>query len=151
MTNLISLAERVERLAGPCREVDCLIWIEVGNELGFDDPQQKWRLRRPLQPRICVMGRWLGSALEKYPEDVAGVALNWRVPEFTASIDAAMTLVPKGMILRRYMASRFVPHSCEVGLDYAHGGWVGNSDHSFALALLSACLRSLARMKEEEL
>lgn len=63
-------------------------------------------------------------------------------PAYTASLDAAMTLIPSGMILRRYMATRFVPHGCEVGLDWAHGGWIGESDHSFALALTAACLRA---------
>jgi hypothetical protein len=67
--------------------------------------------------------------------------LEWR-HRYTSSIDAAMTLVPKGMILRRYMATRFVPHGCEVGIDYAHGGWVGHSDHSMPLALCAAALRA---------
>src|SRR6185436_19796647 len=38
-----------------------------------------------------------------------------------AFLDAAMTLVPEGMILRRYMTTKHVPHGCEVGLDWAHG------------------------------
>ena len=65
-------------------------------------------------------------------------------PRYTASLDAAMSLVPSGLILRNYQSSRFVPHSCEVALSWAHGGWLGNSDHSFALALTAACLRALA-------
>lgn len=65
-------------------------------------------------------------------------------PRYTASLDAAMSLVPSGLILRNYQSSRFVPHSCEVALSWAHGGWLGNSDHSFALALTAASLRAIA-------
>lgn len=93
---LLALAERVERLEGPDREVDARIWCVVGNDLGHDDPPHRHRLMRPLQPRICIIGRWLGSALDKYPEDVEGVAHNWRVPAFSASINAVMKLVPDG-------------------------------------------------------
>lgn len=96
MTDLMELASRVEAGEGPDRELDARIWCIVGNDLGYDDPPQKHRLMRPLQPRICIMGRWLGSALEKYPEDIDGVAHVWRVPAFTASTDAAMSLVPEG-------------------------------------------------------
>lgn len=67
----------------------------------------------------------------------------------TASLDAAMTLVPSGLILRNYQSSRFVPHSCEVALSWAHGGWLGNSDHSFALALTAACLRARAMLEQD--
>lgn len=62
---------------------------------------------------------------------------------------AAMSLVPSGIILRNYQSSRFVPHSCEVALSWAHGGWLGNSDHSFALALAAACLRALAVLEQD--
>lgn len=95
---LLALAARVEALTAPDRELDARIWCEVGNELGYDDPPQRHRLMRPLQPRICIMGRWLGSALDKYPEDIEGVAHNWRVPKFTKSLDDALTLVPKGCL-----------------------------------------------------
>jgi membrane protein involved in colicin uptake len=64
------------------------------------------------------------------------------VPPYTTSIDAAMTLVPDGMILRNYTASRFVPHTCEVAVDWAHGGFIGHSDHSLPLALCAAALRA---------
>jgi hypothetical protein len=94
---LLALAARCEVATGADRELDARIWCEVGNDLGYDDPPQRHRLMRPLQPRICIMGRWLGSALDKYPEDIEGVAYNWRVPKFTTSLDAALTLVPAGM------------------------------------------------------
>jgi len=88
--------------------------------------------------RIDFLGRdrrWNDKKKNESPDHVD-------CPSFTTSIDAAMTLVPEGFILRRYDASRFVPHTCEVSVSYAHGGFIGHSDHSFALALCIAALRA---------
>jgi hypothetical protein len=153
---LLPLIERVEQATGPDRELDCLIWIEVGSDLGFDDPPNMWALRRPVRPRICVMGMCLGSALEKYPEDVAGVARNWNVPHLSSSIDAAMTLVPEGWRLDRLQESWRTGRWNAVILKRATpsqlarfdvGGQIVLADAKAtgatpALALLAACLRA---------
>lgn len=69
---LIALAERVEALAGPCRETDA--WV-------FN--------------AICCNGR-----TGEFPDQTAWVAaaikFNWNTGRFTSSLDAAMTLVPEG-------------------------------------------------------
>jgi hypothetical protein len=145
---LLALAERCEAASGPDRYLDARIWCEVGNHLGFDDPPQKHRLMRPLQPRICIMGRWLGSALDKYPEDVEGVAYNWRVPAFSASLDAAMTLRPKGWVLSSV---------AEHGAKRAGACWTipgkydcGTMAATPALALTAAALRARASLASQD-
>ena len=67
--------------------------------------------------------------------------LDINTPE--AHLAAAMMLVPEGLVLRQYSKSRYVPHACEIAVDWAHGGWVGESDHSFAHALIAAIARSI--------
>ena len=86
------------------------------------------------------------------PELLAWLALHnpfFALLQAGGFLDAAMSLVPSGLILRNYQSSRFVPHSCEVALSWAHGGWLGNSDHSFALALTAACLRARAMLEQD--
>ena len=77
MSKLIELAERVEALAGPDREVDFAIartlgWREVGNPTCA----------------MGLMGRWY------HPDGKMTDHLG--SPRYTASLDAAMTLVPEG-------------------------------------------------------
>lgn len=131
MSDLLELAERCEKAEGPDRELDCDIALAVG-----------WDIKHPLAPLpelITTLGiEWLRLAATEYQSTYK------ELPAYTASIDAALTLVPDGRILRQYMVSRHVPHTCEVAVDYAHGGWVGHSDHSFALALCAAALRARA-------
>jgi len=86
----LELAEAIETTGGPSRLFDCRIWLLYGPVLGRP---HEVRGRDPIMPSEIVQGRWFGSALDKYPEDVQGVALNWRVPHFTSSRDAAGTLL----------------------------------------------------------
>lgn len=87
----LTLALRVETLLKPDRLTDCLVWLLLGDEIGH--PYSP-RGSAPIRPADIVKGRWFGSALEKYPEDLDVVASDWRVPLFTASYDAADTTVP---------------------------------------------------------
>jgi hypothetical protein len=64
---LLRLAKRVEGLAGPDREVDCLIWCATG-----------------------VSGVPFAEAAAVVPDFG-----KWLAPAYTASLDAAMTLVPE--------------------------------------------------------
>lgn len=68
--------------------------------------------------------------------------LGVEIPPYTSSIDAAMTLVPDGWIIKEYTASRFVPHTFVVSEGVGIGGVVGYSDHSMVLALCAAALRA---------
>jgi len=88
--DIAQVADEVERATAPDRRLDCLTWLIVGEQVG-----RAFELNgdHPIRPGEIVQGRWFGSAFEKYPEDVEGVARNWRVPRFTASTDAAATIL----------------------------------------------------------
>lgn len=158
--DLLRLADEVEKATGPDRGLDARIWCIVGNELGHDDPAHRHRLMRPLQPRICIMGRWLGSALEKYPDDVEGVAHTWRVPALTGSLDAAMTLVPDNLrlMLCEWDADILRPQGpwqavlCKPGCDPSFEAMYGfRCDHAAtpALALCAAALKARAHSTKD--
>ena len=118
MTDLIRLAERVEKLTGRDREVDLEIY-------------------RAIYPFPCV-------ALSERAQDAFD---REKAPKYSASLDAAMTLVPEGFKWRCGY-SRHVPHNAEV-VDYnSHKGtFIGESDSNRACALTAASLRSLAAQR----
>ena len=80
-SNLMDLAERVEAATGPDRELDALIEIEV---VGF--PERAFQQKNAMRPR--------GAA----PIDRMEWLMSWGVLRFTASIDAAITLIPEGWV-----------------------------------------------------
>lgn len=134
---LLELAERCEKATGPDRELDAAIIVACQHDLPAPMGECSASLRLPHKDDRCEAGTyWLVQR--------SGMSLR-TARSVTASLDAAMTLVPEGMILRQYRASRFVKHECEVGIDYAHGGWGGHSDYSFALALTAAALKARAQ------
>lgn len=124
--DLIELAERVERATGPDRELD----RAVAEALGWT--------------RIC-------SIPSGYMAVRPGEKVEYRLPKFSRSMDAAMTLAPKGF-------------------DWCAGdieglGWasISPSQQSYsihsefdaqaatpALALTAACLRARASMQEQD-
>ncbi|MEV5033639.1 hypothetical protein MRBLMC3_002876 [Sphingobium sp. LMC3-1-1.1] len=81
MSNLIDLAERIERAKGPSYALDCEIWDAIypgERQARFD------KLTAKGQPYYSRLG----------PADMDGYVQPLRA--FTASIDAAVTLVPEG-------------------------------------------------------
>lgn len=84
MSGLLELAERCEQALGPDRELDILIGYAV--DLKGDDAHLSFR--RSFD--ICGMAQTLQMA-----ESHQNI---WRteLPRYTASIDAALTLVPNG-------------------------------------------------------
>lgn len=80
MSDLSELAERVEALDGPDREVDCLIGVAIG--WFITEPNEGWPDRLDY---IDIRGIWKTTA--NFAE---------LVPQFTRSLDAAVTLVPEG-------------------------------------------------------
>ena len=126
-TELLALAERVETAEGPDRRVDCLI----ENALGL-------------------------AKFERDPRVIFGDADYDRVPPktYTASIDAAITLVPEGK--ERWPQIEYIspnPHNKSDGhrVRLWLGGRAsvrGKSMASFALALTAAALRAHAEMEE---
>lgn len=137
---LLRLAERVEALEGPDREVDAEIWLTVtpgATRKAFvvpDTPERKgWTIdeTRDASHRLIV------------------------VPAYTASLDAAMTLVPEGwghtFVLHPGFPSEAAVREYRLRSDgkywtssaMAHSGMV--KARTPALALTAACLRALAQ------
>jgi hypothetical protein len=120
---LIALAERVEALTGPDRGVDARICIALG--LSKDNVM------------VGVDGWCINSGINPNP---------YRSPTYTASLDAAMSLVPEG-------------YDCVHGWDYPNRAirvlfMDDDGDRLFrgraatpALALTAAALRAIAQIE----
>ncbi|TXH54333.1 MAG: hypothetical protein E6Q97_11285 [Desulfurellales bacterium] len=127
---LLKLAERVEALSGPDREVDSEI-----DRLTF---------RGPFEDRLCGC---MGNCLPGHPAyDGACVS----VPHYTASLDAAMTLKPEGWRVQ-HLGHCLGGWRCRVETNGppSHSIVVGfpkkEPTATPALALCSAALRALAK------
>lgn len=89
MADLMELAERVEALSGPDREIDALIAVAISS---WPSARVIWHKGKR---RFCRSGEG------RIPFPVAGGSgTNWGISfqqiNYTASLDAAMTLVPEG-------------------------------------------------------
>lgn len=80
MSALLELATRCEAATGPDRELDAVIaaTLRVGTEYGWADSYPAWKGRDDGRVYLCKGG-------PSFPS-----------PNYTASLDAAMTLVPEG-------------------------------------------------------
>ncbi len=139
MTPLLLLAEKVEGLEGPDREVDCLL-----DRMLFDRPKNGdycpaenaiWRVRED--------GSGLLVRHDGYARD------SFCPARYTASVDAAMSLVPDGWDWVIYSDG-----SCEIGRE-PDPGRIMNPDYIVtankpALAVVSASLRARAAMEAGE-
>lgn len=99
-TDLTTLIAKLEAATGPNRELDALIWCAVGPSQTDEEYDAAWRdsnCQLPIAPDRELSGMTLAQAIEKHPNRIAKAAAYWNVPRFTASIDAALTLVPEGM------------------------------------------------------
>jgi hypothetical protein len=120
-TDLIALAERVEGLQGPDREVDADIALATG-----------WTHRSGANWHLVVP---------------------WERPDYTTSLDAAMTLVPEGWRLlqldvddvgRCHWMLKGPMLKDALGRDYEWAIVSGAHGSLPALALTAACLRARA-------
>ncbi|MBP2232470.1 hypothetical protein J2847_005799 [Azospirillum agricola] len=88
------LKDRVKALTAPDREVDALIQIELNPEFGarYD------RLTGPQAEFVLFSDVWRRNRAD-HINHANNVADWWKVPLYTASVDAAMTLMPVGVNL----------------------------------------------------
>ena len=123
---LLALAERVEAATGADRELDAQVWLAcvpgtTRNELCYIHKASS---------RECVIDETRDA--------------NRRliiVPYYTASLDAAMSLVPSGYEWSVNWCGNSVANVSEIGVDYpVHCGGAATP----ALALTAACLRARA-------
>jgi hypothetical protein len=138
--NLNALADRVEAASGPDRELDALIAIQVA-----------WRWEGWAEGDIAVEESARKFGVEYVVDRVANSHKSiWKLlPRYTASLDAAMTLVPEGWDWALYTGA---DGRCEAGCAPAdtdpEGCRTADSDQSLAatpaLALTAAALRARA-------
>lgn len=137
---LIELAERCEKLTRPCRETDALIAaalriVPVGH---------------PWLSRWTGEIRATGHCVQAF-NDKGESSANWRPFTYTASLDAAMTLVPEGCYVdtqERYRIHRdleYTDHSW-ARVESADGGkFLGSATaKTVPLAIVAAILRARA-------
>lgn len=131
---LLELADRVEAATGPDRELDAAIWLAV----------TPGATRK--QTVIPANGQRQGWTIDETREATGRLII---VPHYTASLDAAMTLVPEG---------RFVGalNQCDPGgewharIECHHAVYEDATAKTAATALLAAALRARANVSEQE-
>jgi hypothetical protein len=130
--DLIALADRVEALTGVCRETDAEIAVKA---LG-------WVTRPPrYEGDYVAYGYMHAEGFLMFPGNGGGDSM---VRRYTASIDAAMSLVPDGAT---FQVTRRVPgEGCCADIDME---WHANAATP-SLALTAAALRARAAILEQE-
>ena len=128
---LLALADRVEACAGPDREVDAEIFRAIGAPV-------------PFQFANKLVALTFDAGERAYFADVSeDLRVRYSPPTYTASIDAAMTLVPDGLS----PTIDFVTHRCWLrtaeGYDVFHGPAYGFGLH-VPTSIAAAALRALA-------
>jgi hypothetical protein len=129
---ILDLAARVEGLTGPCRETDCLIF-EMGH-----------RLLTPAR-RGTIDGEPTGQYF-----GLNGDLLPECAPTYTASLDAAMTLVPEG--LTRLVRDGSESDCTGDNRPYANIGRETGEAHAatMELAVVAASLRARATLESTQ-
>lgn len=87
-SRLEELADRVEKLTGPCRETDA----DIAATLRIGKPTHEEWVRKNFP---VWRGRSNGSVEVVHTDGTGGV--HWMSERYTASLDAAMALVPEDM------------------------------------------------------
>ncbi|MEW6627614.1 MAG: hypothetical protein AB1431_12595 [Pseudomonadota bacterium] len=137
---LSELADAVEGLSGPDREMDAAIFRAIGAPLPDEFAGKKIALT-------------FDEARHAFFMDVGSdMVVRYEPPAYTASIDAAMTLVPEGIgeTPLSVMLQRTWEGIGKVRLLDSLGGqvWDGNASTP-ALALTAAALRARAALASE--
>lgn len=104
MVDMEALAQRVEALDGPDRTVDCLIALATQGYSLFHSKHNYWTISKGRETVIWEWARhedWdydphTGKRLSE-PEEPLDWAWEANLPEWTRSLDDAMTLVPVGL------------------------------------------------------
>jgi hypothetical protein len=139
-TKLLELAERCEAAEGPDRELDCLIAAALelrpeGMDISAADSLRIWGLHEFARHSESHQNVWSRC-----------------LPRYTASIDAALTLVPEGMWVACLTQddTGWWAGLCRPGerqKDWL-AGW--GPTPSAALALTAAALRALASTERQD-
>lgn len=132
----LALAERAERAEGADRELDAAIFRTLGRVPAVAS-NVRWATEERRELRGIVFGP------DGYEDEW------WAVPAFTASLDAALSLVPEGMTWRvgwqekRFSEGHEGVAAVPAPLPFADD-WRESRAATPALALVAAALRALA-------
>lgn len=143
MSALLELAVKCEAAAGPDRELDGAIRKAVNGDFGFcGDNEGSWWCCNCTVPVVDLTqepgcGAPMGIIDERtsYPSDWRD---DERLPAYTASLDAAMTLVPEGWC---FEVTNYDTYA-KVFSDSANGPGFSGGGLTPALALCAAALRA---------
>jgi hypothetical protein len=138
MTELLKLAERCEAASGPDRRLDAEIGAAV-RAMPMNDPDA-WISGWP-HPFIAAP-QFKGSIAA--PNNAGGIVCHWEARDYTASIDAAMTLIAADVF---FHVSRFSPECDGRGQAHVYPNRGIGDDYEAeaatpALALCAAALRA---------
>lgn len=150
MTDLMALALRVEALTGSDREVDAEIACFIGRPFGNIG---HWLHGSDISYHPTVNGFYVAVIPDQESPD-GRLSEAFKSLEYTASLDAAMMLAPKGWKLRQMNFSAPCADDRKWHLNL-HGGKVGEDcfvgrGFTIALALTSAALRARAAQQGDE-
>ena len=123
------LIERLEKATGPDRELDAAIWLATTPGA----TRRQWSYTHTATGMDCDVDE---------TRDSAGALIT--VPEYTASLDAALTLMPRGAVLQN-LTLRMQPEMG--GRMYSAVVWHGSLfasgwQRSFKLAVACAALKA---------
>lgn len=139
---LLELAERCEKSDGTDRELDVLIKSEIdGYDVRWDGNLLLAKSRRPPRDEYRLGSIDPGVKARNF-------SVAWSMPDFpryTASLDAALTLVPEGMEM--IFSDIYNIARADVGLNDQNGPWSGeHKGADLRLALCAASLRARAHI-----
>jgi len=99
MVELLALADRVERAVKGDRLLDTEVWLAVGGAAVETYKREFGRLPT-LSPSERVNGITAYECAKRFPNNMEQIAHHWGIPKLTASLDAALTLLPDGALYR---------------------------------------------------
>ena len=140
MTDLEKLAQRVEALTGPCREMDAEITVALRRH----HPAGLWSLNFPeWEPDYTDKGRvWAVGNINGNGSHRSG---SWISEFYTASIDEALTLVPKGLVYNLGNETAFCwANVWDDTPDYDGEPYEGHAS-TLPCAIVAACLRAQSK------
>jgi hypothetical protein len=138
VSDLLALAERCEAATGIDREIDKSIWVMLGKCLHSRTTYERVQGDSGHTCDDCGADSW--GNLGKF-----GQRLHDGVPAYTASLDAAMTLLTERMRLRGFGEGKSGVWVADIAeRDYGRRCIAIGSAVTPALALTAACLKARA-------
>lgn len=125
MPDLSDLISRVEKASGPDRDLEAEIWLACTPGA----TRNKWSYVHKATGRECTVDE---------TRDATDRLII--VPSFTTSIDAALTLLPKGMEFE--LTNLYGVAAVGMGLNTGSPCYARREDGNITLALLAAILRA---------